>query len=890
MSQTPMMQQYQRVKSQYPDMILLFRMGDFYEMFYEDAKIAARLLGLTLTSRSKGERAVPMAGVPFHSVHSYVKRLIRAGHKVAICDQVEDPRRARGLVDRQVTRVITPGTLTEDALLESKEPNYLAALVLSGQEAGLAWVELSTGQFEVQDLSASKVVDELVRRTPSEVLVPEGLASEQDGLLERLRQETGAMITPRPEWTFGRDTAERALLEHFGVRSLEGFGIGSPGASLSAAGAALLYLQETQKVALAHIRRLSRTTDEDRVILDRSTQIGLEITRTSREGQRHGSLLWALDRTLTPMGGRLLREWVTRPLRDPCRIGQRLDAVEELVGSPALRREIRSRLKEVYDVERLTARVATGRANARDLLALCRSLEAVPLLRERLAGAGSAPLRRMAEGLDPVEEARTLIGAAIAPDPAPTLREGRIIRDGYSAELDELRSLQRDGRQWIARYQAREMERTGIPSLKVGYNQVFGYYIEVTHTHQEKVPPDYIRKQTLKNAERYITPELKEYETRVLTAQERAQDIEYDLFVKVRETVAGYTERLQHTAGLLAELDALASLADVASEYHYVRPEITQGREIEIRSGRHPVLERTAPEPFVPNDTTLDGERTQMMILTGPNMAGKSTYIRQVALIVLMAHMGSFVPADSARVGLVDRIFTRIGAADELSRGQSTFMVEMIETANILHNATDRSLIIFDEVGRGTSTFDGVSIAWAVAEYVVQHLKSRTLFATHYHELTELSALYDSIRNYNILVREWQDEVIFLRKVVKGGTDKSYGIHVARLAGVPREVVERAKEVLANLESLTLDDENRPRFALSPGAAGRGGRPGQEARSARRRERRPIQLTLFGSESDLVADALRKLDISTLTPLQALNKLEELKRLLAKSDGDKPSA
>ena len=865
MSQTPMMRQYLSVKAQHPDKLLLFRMGDFYELFLDDAKTAARVLGLTLTSRSKGKDAVPMAGVPHHSVHTYVRRLIKAGHKVAVCDQIEDPREAKGLVEREVTRVITPGTLTEDTLLESKDHNYLAAVIAEDDRAGLAWVDLSTGQFEVEDMERERIADVLASLDPAELLVAETEAESSGGLADRLRHETGAMMTTRPDWTFGREAARRTLLEHFAVRSLEGFGCDDLGLSLCAAGAALNYLQETQKTALSHIRRITRKRAGDRVVLDRATQISLELTRTMRGHERRGTLLWVLDRTLTPMGGRLLKAWVVSPLRSREAILGRQDGVEELLQDSASRREVRGVLSKVYDVERLTARVATGRANARDLMALCRSLEPLPELKAGLAERRCARLRTLAEGIDPVADARTLISSAIAPDAPVSLKEGGLIRDGYSSELDEIRSVHRDGKSWIARFQKREAERTRIPSLKIGYNKVFGYYLEVTHVHGKKVPPDYVRKQTLKNAERYITPELKEYETRVLTAEDRARELEYDLFVQVRESAAEHTAPLQATACALAELDCLGSLAEVAADCRYVRPIITDTRGIHISEGRHPVLERTLEEPFVPNDTVLDGERNLMMIITGPNMAGKSTYIRQVALITLLAHVGSFVPAESARIGLVDRIFTRVGASDELSRGQSTFMVEMIETANILNNATDRSLIILDEVGRGTSTFDGVSIAWAVAEHIVQRNRSRTLFATHYHELTELSTLFSCVKNYNIAVKEWQDEIIFLRRIVEGGTDKSYGIHVGRLAGVPQSVVERAKVVLANLESATLDEGNRPRFA----ATGR-----------RKRRSVGVQLTIFNSESDLIAQTLRAIDVGKLTPVEALNKIQELQRLI----------
>ena len=868
MARTPVMRQYEEIKSQYRDMILLFHMDDFYEMFHDDAKVAARVLGLTLTSRSKGEKAIPMAGVPVHSVHNYVKRLIEAGHKVAVCDQVQDPKEAKGIVDRDVTRVITAGTLTEDALLESKDHNYLVAVLPGDGQAGLSWVDLSTGEFNVADARVGKLADELARLNPSEVLLPESMRTEREDEIERLRQETRAMITFRPDWAFGRDAARKTVLEHFGVKTLDGFGCESLGPALSAAGATLQYLQETQKIPLGHIRRLKRFSDDDRVALDRPTRISLELIRTMREGESRGTLFWLLDKTATPMGGRLLKEWLIGPLRSREDILTRQDGVEEFFRDRSLRRRVRDALKTVYDIERLTARVATGRANARDLVALRRSLEPLPALKEELAAGNTVRLRAVAEGLDPVEEARTLIAAAVAPEPPATLKEGGLIRTGYSAELDELRSIQRDGKSWIARFQAQESKRTNIPTLKVGYNKVFGYYIEVTHAHAEKIPAEYVRKQTLKNAERYITPELKEYETRVLTAEDRARELEYDLFVKTRQETDKYTPRLQETARALAELDVLATLAEVAEENRYVRPDVTDGHELRIVNGRHPVLEKTVAEAFVPNDTDMDGESVQMMIITGPNMAGKSTYIRQVALIALMAHMGSFVPADSARIGLVDRIFTRVGASDELSRGRSTFMVEMTETANILNNATDRSLIILDEVGRGTSTFDGVSIAWAVAEHIAQRLKSRTLFATHYHELTELALMYNAIRNYNIAVREWQDEIIFLRSIVEGGTDKSYGIHVARLAGVPREVIERAKVILNNLEAATLDENDKPKFAVA----------------ARKNRSKPteIQLALFGGESDVVADALRRIDLNALTPLDAMKKLEELKQLLEK--------
>ncbi len=853
-----MMRQYQRAKSQHEDAILFFRMGDFYEMFFDDARLAARVLGLTLTSRDKGAKAVPMAGVPHHSADGYIKRLVQAGHKVAICDQVEDPKQAKGIVDRAVTRVVTPGTLTEDSLLGGADHNYLTALSADGDTIGLAWMDLSTGCFYVADQSARRLADELGRIAPSECLLAEESAG--DDLADILRQTGCKMITRRPGWAFGRDTAMRALLEQFGVTTLEGFGCEAIGPAIGAAGAILQYLQETQKIPLGHITRLTPFLDRDRVILDRSSQASLELVRTMRDGSRQNTLLWVLDRSRTPMGSRLLKERLLCPLTDPAAIDQRLDGVEALVEDHSLREDVRRRLDHVYDIERLATRVSTARANGRDLIALRDSLGAMPALRERLREAGPL-LESVAARLDPVDEARALIAATIADEPPQTLREGDLIRDGYDTELDELRAIQRDGRDWILRFQVQEQERTGIPSLKVGYNRVFGYYIEVTNVHRERVPPEYVRKQTLKNAERYITPQLKEHETRVLTAEDHAREIEYRVFLEIRDQVAEHTERLQRLAAAVAELDVFAALGDVAVEHGYSRPEINEDFAIDIRDGRHPVIERTLAEEFVPNDARFDEER-RILLITGPNMAGKSTYIRQVALIVLMAQMGSFVPAKRASIGVADRIFTRVGASDELARGQSTFMVEMVETANILNNASERSLIVLDEVGRGTSTFDGVSIAWAVVEHIHEKLGARTIFATHYHELTELSTRYGRICNLNVAVREWSQRIIFLHKIIEGATDKSYGLHVASLAGIPKGVVERAAVVLANLEAQAHDLDEMPRP------------DGPRARKARRGD---VQFVMFAPESDVLRSELRALDLDAMTPLEALARLQQFK-------------
>jgi DNA mismatch repair protein MutS len=858
---TPMMRQYRRMKQIHPEALLLFRVGDFYEMFFDDARTASKVLSLTLTSRDKGENAVPMAGVPHHAVDTYVKRLVEAGYKVAICDQVEDPALAKGLVKRDVTRLVTPGTLTEDSLLGSKDHNFLAGVFPLADAVGLAWVDMSTGCFSAEDVMPAQLADELARLAPSECLLPEeGVAEET---LALVRPAIRGMITLRPAWAFGRDTAMRALLEHFRVKTLDGFGCGDLGPSASAAGAIIQYLQETQKINLSHIRTLTPFGRRSRLLIDRATQTSLELTRTARDGSLRGSLLWVLDRTRTPMGGRLLKEWLLCPQMDVPSIRERQDHIQDFVKDHALRQEIRGALDGIYDIERLSTRISCGRGNARDLVSLKQSLSALPMLKERLARTQRPSLTALSERMDLVEEARVLIATAIAPDPPVALGDGGIIRDGYSPDLDELRAIKRTGRDWIASFQAREAERTGIASLKVGYNKVFGYYIEVTNTHQEKVPPEYVRKQTLKNAERYITPQLKEYETRVLTADDRAKELEYTLFLEIREKVAVYTDRLQRLATAIADTDVLTCLADVAVERNYVRPEVDDSLQLEIVNGRHPVLECALEEEFVPNDIHMDSKSGFILILTGPNMAGKSTYIRQVALIVIMAQMGSYVPATQARIGVADRVFTRVGASDELAQGMSTFMLEMTETANILNNASERSLLILDEVGRGTSTFDGVSIAWATAEYIREHVKARTLFATHYHELTELGRMYPGIRNYNVAVKEWGGEIIFLRKIAEGATDKSYGIHVARLAGLPREVIERAKLILQNLEAQTLDAEDKPRFAKNV---------------PKGRKQVQIQLNMFALD-DKVGDELRRLKIEKLTPIQALAKLEELKRL-----------
>jgi DNA mismatch repair protein MutS len=805
---TPMMQQYQDARACHPGMLLLFRMGDFYELFDTDAELAARLLGLTLTSR---DGTVAMAGFPHHQLENYLHKLIQAGQRVAICDQVEDPALAKGLVRREVTRVVTPGTITEDNLLDPRAANYLAALHAGKDVAGLAWLELSTGQFRAADFSWERLADELTRIQPAETLIAESVpsqdhesAGERSRALALLRSHT----TTRPDWNFEAESARTCLHHHFGVSTLEGFGFQEEQPCLSAAGALLLYVQETLKADLGHIRRLEPYRSHQFLFLDEVTRRSLELIRTMREGKRDGSLLSVLDRTVTAMGARLLHEWLVAPLTQAEAIEARLDAVAELMAENDLRRDLRAAFAEVFDLQRLTARVSTGRASPRDLAAMARTLRLLPRLKARISARRAPLLRRLEDELELCPDLRETLDAALVDDPPLSPRDGGIIKPGFNAELDELRTIMRGGKEWIARFQAEEITRTGINSLKVGFNKVFGYYIEITHTHAGKIPANYQRKQTLKNAERYITPELKEYEEKVLSAEEKSHLREYELFIALRDQIAGQTHRLLQTGQVLANLDVLAGLAELAVSRQYVRPELCDGPPLEIRDGRHPVLEQLLPPgTFVPNDVVLDPDNGQLWLITGPNMSGKSTFIRQVALLTLMAQMGSFVPARSAKVGIVDRIFTRVGASDELGRGHSTFMVEMTEAANILNNASPQSLVILDEIGRGTSTYDGVSLAWAITEYLHNQVGCRALFATHYHELAQLAETLPALRNYNVLVREWQDDIVFLHKIAPGSADKSYGIHVARLAGIPNEVLDRAKQVLAELEAHHLDKE-----------------------------------------------------------------------------------
>ena len=843
---SPVRRQYLEIKRQYPDAILFFRLGDFYETFDADAETAARELDIVLTSRNvaKGTR-VPMAGIPFHAAEPYLARLIEKGYHVAICEQVgETP--VRGLFSRQVVRVVTPGTVVEAGLLPGEGNNYLAAVVVEGGRVGLAHADVTTGEFATTQLDSADPLasarHELARLHPAEILVAESISTEGDWPGHR---------TQLPDWHFAPDHAAEALRKHFRTATLDGFGLGEMPLAARAAGAIVDYLSVTQPAALALLASLSTYSLSEFMNLDAATRRNLELTETLRTGEVRGSLLGILDLTVTPMGRRLIRQWIARPLLDLDRIRGRQDQVEQLFADGMGRAEIREALHGVGDLERLTNRAVAGVAAPRDLVALRELLQHLPRVRSLLEKDAQGPLEALLARLDPCSETCQLLERSIADEPPATLSHSGVIRSGYSEQLDGVIQSSSKAREWIADLESVERQRTGIKSLKVGYNKIFGYYIEVTKANASLVPAEYIRKQTLVNGERYITPEMKEYESLVLTAEERIRHLETELFGEICRQVGEHAPRLLETARALGQLDVVASLAEVAAHRGYTRPEMVEGDPLEIREGRHPVVEEfLAGERFVPNDTVFEeGERVR--VITGPNMSGKSTYLRQVALIVLMAQMGGFVPARSARLGLTDRIFTRIGAQDEIHAGQSTFMVEMVETANILHHATRRSLLILDEVGRGTSTYDGVSIAWAVVEHLHNHprLRARTLFATHYHELTRLAENLPGVRNYNVAVSEEGGRVVFLHRIIPGGADKSYGIHVAELAGLPRPVINRAQEILAQLEA-----DSRQMHAADPTL--------------------PRQLAFF-PETNPLLDEIRKLDLSSLTPLEALNKLHE---------------
>ncbi len=892
---TPLMKQYRDIKRQHLDSILLFRMGDFYEMFDEDAITASKALDLTLTARNRSKGIeTPLCGFPYHAADGYIAKLIRRGFKVAVCEQVEDPKLAKGIVKREVIRVVTPGTVLESGLLDAKENNYLAAIHPSKEGYGLAFLDISTGDFHIAEIPGPENLSELdsvlSRFSPREFVLPGD--HRPDASFTAMLRQYSQVLNTHEDWTFDHDTALRALLDHFKVKSLDGFGCSDMPSGISAAGAALRYIEETQKTALSNIRKISPFRPRVHMLIDAACQRNLELFRNIYDGSPRGTLFSVLDYTNTAMGGRKLREWLLNPLMDVQEIELRLEATDELKESHEQRERLRDALAKVYDLERLISRISLGAANARDMIALKTSFTSLPIVRDLISRRAAGMLREMTSGWDDLNDIYQFIDRAIHDEPPYTLREGRLIKKGYNSELDELRSISTEGKGWIAGIEKRERERTGISSLKVSYNKVFGYYIEVTKPNLPGVPQDYIRRQTVANAERFITPELKDYEEKVLGAEEKMLELEYSLFQQVREQVSKNVIRIQDMGRRLAILDCIAALAEAAARNNYSRPVMHKGDTLRIVEGRHPVIERLFDERFVPNDTLLDCGENRLVILTGPNMAGKSTYMRQVALIAVMAQMGSFVPAKEAEIGVADRVFTRVGASDFISRGQSTFMVEMSETANILNNATGRSLIILDEIGRGTSTFDGISIAWAVAEYIHSKLKARTLFATHYHELVELALTMGGIKNYTVAVKEWNNQIIFLRRVIEGGADKSYGIQVARLAGLPAGVIDRAREVLLNLEKAEFSETGEPVAARQErrGDGGtkderrwtiaeEGGEPGEggDGREMRESEAAP-QLGLFASKEGMLARELSSLKLDSMTPLEAMNKLHELKK------------
>jgi DNA mismatch repair protein MutS len=917
--ETPLMRQYNEIKQKHPGTILLFRVGDFYETFADDAILVSRELGITLTKRNNGGDMTPLAGFPFHALDTYMPRLIKKGHRVAVCEQTEDPATAkaakRKIVDREVTEIMTPGVTLSDKLLDHKRNNFLVAVHFDGSVAGVAFSDVSTGELALTQLSKDALASFLNSLNPSELLLTKRVKSSLPDSLK------GYITTYLDDWIFEGDYGYGLLLDHFKTHSLKGFGVEDLAVSRVAAGAILHYVRENQKASMAQIRRIYAFENSDFMMLDASTKRNLELTASMQEGSTEGTLISILDDTCTAMGARLLRRWVMRPLKGLNDITERLDAVGALFSSHDLRGKLRAQLKQVGDLERLISKILIGRANARDIVQLRRSLEQIPDIKQSIETLKKPLYRQVSDQLLPLEDLQLLIAKTLVDEPAASLRDGGVIRDGFSDELEELRDITRNGKQYITRIQKNLVEKTGITSLKLGYNKVFGYYIEVTNVHKEKIPEYFIRKQTLVNAERYITPELKEIEEKILSAEERIVTLEQELFEQLRLKVCNYADRIQLNAQAIAQLDVVQSLAEVGFRQNYVKPDVSEGSELHIVAGRHPVVEQHMPmgEPFIPNDVHLDNNGEQIMIITGPNMAGKSIILRQTGLIVLLAQIGSFVPAKSASIGIVDKIFTRVGASDNLAAGESTFLVEMNEAANILNNATPRSLILLDEVGRGTSTFDGLSIAWSLAEYLHNQsdVAAKTLFATHYHELNELENLYERIVNFNVQVKEHNGKVIFLRKLVRGGSDHSYGIQVASMAGLPEVVIRRAREILTNLERHSLDITNKNGAAegleTSPSANGNKNASGKTngsksalenanadenaaaipttrldtARSAlknvEKQEELP-QLSLFNALNDprwdTIKNKLEGVDPNRMSPIEALLMLADLKREL----------
>jgi DNA mismatch repair protein MutS len=864
-SATPMMEQYFRIKDQYKDCILLYRMGDFYEMFGEDALIGSKALEITLTSREKGKKErIPLCGVPWHALDSYLPKLLSKGFKVAICEQMEDPKHARGLVDRDVVRIVTPGTVLENTVLDSRANSYLMAITKGDNSYGLAFVDISTGEFTLTQVEGDdvdvKVLAEFAQRNPKEVLHQQGFSAKK---LEDEFSISGAAMTELEDFAFLRESAESLLKRHFKVQSLEGLGIADRTLAISSAGAVLRYLESTQKRSLDFLSPPKFVSTSDKLVLDQTTLRNLEVLRNVRDGTADNALVSVLDKTQTPMGSRLLKKWLMEPLMDIRTIRARLDAVEELVSATVTRHALAGALEEIRDLERLVGKVTYGSANARDMLAVKGSLLAVPDAKTAFRNSKAPLLKDLSTKLADLTDVSKLLEASISEDPPIALKEGGLIKPGFDSALDDLRKAAKEGQDWIASLEETEKKRTGIKNLRVGYNSVFGYYIEVSKSWAKQVPADYERKQTVTTGERYVTPELKEKEKTILTAQERSFDLEYEAFIRVRDEVARSADRIRSVAQAVAAIDVLNSFAESAVANRYSKPEVDDSDTITIKDGRHPVVEKVLRGSFVPNDAHLDTNLNRLIILTGPNMAGKSTYLRQIADIVIMAQAGSFVPASQARIGLVDRIFTRVGAFDDLARGQSTFMVEMTELANILNSATKHSLILLDEVGRGTSTFDGLAIAWAVSEHLYDHSKvgARTLFATHYHQLTELSESLEGVKNYSMAVKEQGSEVVFLRKVVPGKANKSYGIQVAKLAGVPHEVVSRAEQVLNGIEEHNM----------------------LEVKAGKKVHAQAFLLT--PEKESTIEEELRKLNLAKMTPMEAYVKLNELKKKLGGSRG-----
>lgn len=878
---TPMMQQYMAIKEQYKDCILFYRLGDFYEMFYDDALTASRELEITLTGKNCGqEERAPMCGVPYHAVDVYLNKLVAKGYKVAICEQAEDPKQAKGIVKREVIRIVTPGTNLSQQALDEGRNNYLMCLVYDNNQFGLAITDISTGDFYTTEVATLKeLYDEIHRFSPSEIICNDSFymsGASLDDFKDRLHVSVSTLDT----WYMDEAVSVQKIKEHFKVASLDGLGMTDFPSGTLAVGALLLYLYETQKNTLDNLTKITPYRSGGYMIIDSATNRNLELIETLREKQKKGSLLWVLDKTKTAMGARLMRNWIEQPLIEKKKITARQDAVEELYNDMITREEIREYLNAVYDLERLVTRISYRTANPRDLIAFKTSLGMIPPVKQLLSQAKSAELKEIDERMDCLEDIYDLIEKSIQDEPPIMIREGGMIKEGYNEDVDKFRLSRTEGKTWLAELEAREKEKTGIKNLRVRYNKVFGYYLEVTNSYKELVPEDWTRKQTLANAERYITPELKELEDMILGAEDKLAALEYDLYCEVRDSIGEQVVRIQETAKAIAHLDVLASLACVAQSNDYVRPSINTKGVIDIQGGRHPVVEKmNNNQMFIDNDTYLDNKNHRISIITGPNMAGKSTYMRQSALIVLMAQIGSFVPAKSANIGIVDRIFTRVGASDDLASGQSTFMVEMTEVANILRNATSRSLLILDEIGRGTSTFDGLSIAWAVVEHISNPklLGAKTLFATHYHELTELEGKLDSVNNYCIAVREQGDDIIFLRKIIRGGADKSYGIQVARLAGVPDSVIDRAKEIASWLEETDVTDKAK-NLQVRTSAKKK-----EVVREAVPAEKQMSLFDIYPADHPVLKE-LAGLDVSNMTPIQALNTLYELQKRLKETN------